>query len=169
MTLFLLLVTLTLPNLEPEIKTEWEIGGDFRFFDDKVSLGVTYYDNIIEGILLDVSLSPSTGFSTQYGNYGEMTNKGMEIDLGVDLIDTNDFGLSTSVNWSTNENEVTDLYGTESINLSPGASVSSTNLITAVGTGVTILGTTNASSTTVAALSITTSSTLVGVCSQSQF
>jgi outer membrane receptor protein involved in Fe transport len=50
------------PNLEPEIKTEWEIGGDFRFFDDKVSLGVTYYDNIIEGILLDVSLSPSTGF-----------------------------------------------------------------------------------------------------------
>ncbi len=68
------------PNLEPEIKTEWEIGGDFRFFDDKVSLGVTYYDNIIEGILLDVSLSPSTGFSTQYGNYGEMTNKGMEID-----------------------------------------------------------------------------------------
>ena len=35
-----------------------------------------------------------------------------------------------------------------------GASVSSTNLITAVGTGVTILGLTNASSTTVAALSI---------------
>jgi hypothetical protein len=35
-----------------------------------------------------------------------------------------------------------------------GASVSSTNLITAVGTGVTILGATNASSTTVAALSV---------------
>ena len=113
------------PNLEPEVKTEWEIGGDFRFFDDKVSLSLTYYDNIIEGILLDVSLSPSTGFSTQYGNYGEMTNNGMEIDLGLDLIDTDDFGLSTAINWSTNENEVTDLYGTESINLSPGASVSS--------------------------------------------
>jgi hypothetical protein len=35
-----------------------------------------------------------------------------------------------------------------------GASVSSTNLITAVGTGVSILGATNASSTTVAALSV---------------
>ena len=113
------------PNLEPEIKTEWEIGGDFRFFDDKVSLSMTYYDNIIEGILLDVSLSPSTGFSTQYGNYGEMTNNGIEIDLGVDIINTNDFSLSGAINWSTNENEVTDLYGTESINLSPGASVSS--------------------------------------------
>ncbi len=39
------------PNLEPEIKTEWEVGGDFRFNDDKVSLSFTYYDNIIEGIL----------------------------------------------------------------------------------------------------------------------
>ncbi len=113
------------PNLEPEIKTEWEIGGDFRFLDDKVSLSVTYYDNIIEGILLNVSLSPSTGYSTQYGNYGEMTNKGTEIDLGLDLINTSEFGLSTAINWSTNENEVTDLFGTESINLSPGASVSS--------------------------------------------
>ena len=113
------------PNLEPEIKTEWEIGGDFRFLDDKVSLSVTYYDNVIEGILLNVSLSPSTGYSTQYGNYGEMTNKGTEIDLGLDLINTSEFGLSTAINWSTNENEVTDLFGTESINLSPGASVSS--------------------------------------------
>ena len=113
------------PNLEPEIKTEWEIGGDFRFFDDKLSLSFTYYDNIIEGILLDVTLSPSTGFSTQYGNYGEMTNNGIELDLGYDFINSTDFGLSGSVNWSTNENEVTDLYGTESINLSPGASVSS--------------------------------------------
>ena len=113
------------PNLEPEIKTEWELGGDFRFLDDKVSLSLTYYDNIIEGILLDVSLSPSTGFSTQYGNYGEMTNNGFEVDLGLDLIDEQDFSLSTAINWSTNTNEVTDLYGTESINLSPGASVSS--------------------------------------------
>ena len=117
------------PNLEPELKTEWEIGGDFRFLDDKVSLSFTYYDNIIEGILLDVSLSPSTGFSTQYGNYGEMTNNGIELDLGLDLINNNDFGLSTAINWSTNENEVTDLYGTETINLSPGASVSSRAIV----------------------------------------
>ena len=94
------------PNLEPEIKTEWELGGDFRFLDDRVSLSLTYYDNIIEGILLDVSLSPSTGISTQYGNYGEMTNNGVEVDLGLDLIDEQDFSLSTAINWSTNENEV---------------------------------------------------------------
>ena len=40
-------------------------------------------------------------------------------------LDTDKLMSSTAINWSTNENEVTDLYGTESINLSPGASVSS--------------------------------------------
>ena len=37
--------------------------------------------------------------------------------------------LSTSLNWSKNTNEVTDLFGTESINLSPGASVSSRAIV----------------------------------------
>ena len=128
------------PNLEPEIKTEWEIGADLRFLDDRMSLSFTYYDNIIEGILLDVTLSPSSGYATQYGNYGEMTNIGMEIDWGYDIIDEADFGLSTAINWSRNDNEVTDLYGTETINLSPGASVSSRAIVghplgTLYGTG----------------------------------
>ena len=128
------------PNLEPEIKTEWEIGADLRFLDDRMSLSFTYYDNIIEGILLDVTLSPSSGYATQYGNYGEMTNIGMEIDWGYDIIDEAEFGLSTAINWSRNDNEVTDLYGTETINLSPGASVSSRAIVghplgTLYGTG----------------------------------
>ena len=128
------------PNLEPEIKTEWEIGADLRFLDDRMSLSFTYYDNIIEGILLDVTLSPSSGYATQYGNYGEMTNIGMEIDWGYDIIDEADFGLSTAINWARNDNEVTDLYGTETINLSPGASVSSRAIVghplgTLYGTG----------------------------------
>ena len=113
------------PNLKPEIKTEWEIGADVRFLEDKLSLGLTYYQNKIEDILLDINLSPSSGFATQYGNFGEMENNGFEIDLGWQAINKDDLQLSATLNWSTNENEVTDLFGTESVNLSPGASVSS--------------------------------------------
>ena len=113
------------PNLKPEIKTEWEIGADLRFFDDKLKFGFTYYNNEIEDILLDVSLSPSSGFATQYGNFGAMENKGIEFDLAWDAIDKDDLQLSASLNWSKNDNLVTDLFGTESVNLSPGASVSS--------------------------------------------
>ena len=117
------------PNLEPEIKAEWEIGTDLRFFDNDLTFGLTYYDNKIEGILLDVNLSPSSGFSTQYGNFGSMTNNGIELDLGWNAIKKEDFKLSTSLNWSKNTNEVTDLFGTETINLSPGASASSRAIV----------------------------------------
>ena len=37
------------------------------------------YQNKIEGILLNVSLSPSSGFATQYGNFGAMEHSGLEL------------------------------------------------------------------------------------------
>ena len=113
------------PNLSPEIKTEWEIGADFRFLDNRLKFGFTYYNNKIEDILLDVSLSPSSGFATQYGNFGAMENKGLELDFSWTAIQKEELDMSMSVNWSKNDNLVTDLFGTESVNLSPGASVSS--------------------------------------------
>lgn len=116
------------PNLEPEIKTEWEIGTDLRFFNNDVTLSLTYYENKIDGILLDVSLARSSGFSTQYGNFGKMENDGFEVDLGWNAIQKQDLQLNASLNWSTNNNLVTDLYGTSSVDLT-GASVSSRAIV----------------------------------------
>ena len=128
------------PNLKPEMKTEWELGTDLRFFNNDLTFSFTYYDNKIEDILLNVSLSPSSGFSTQYGNFGAMKNKGYEIDLGWNAIQKQDLNLNTTLNWSKNVNEVTDLYGTSVVNMSPGASVQSVALVgsplgTLFGTG----------------------------------
>ena len=128
------------PDLKPEMKTEWELGTDLRFFNNDLTFSFTYYNNKIEDILLNVSLSPSSGFSTQYGNFGAMKNKGYEIDLGWNAIQKQDLNLNTSLNWSKNVNEVTDLYGTSVVNMSPGASVQSVALVgsplgTLFGTG----------------------------------
>ena len=128
------------PNLKPEMKTEWEIGTDLRFLDNSLSFSFTYYSNKIEDILLNVSLSPSSGFSTQYGNFGAMKNKGYEIDLAWNAIQKQDLNLNASINWSRNINEVTDLYGTEVVDMSSGASVKSVALVgeplgTLFGTG----------------------------------
>ena len=71
-----------------------------------------------------MSLSPSSGFSTQYGNFGEMENKGYEIDLAWNAIQKADLSLNASLNWARNVNEVTDLYGTEVVT-GLGASVQS--------------------------------------------
>ena len=106
------------PDLKPEIKTEWEIGTDLRFFQDRWSLNLTYYQNQITGILLNVALTPSSGFDTQYANAGEMENKGFELETDFSILKNDNWDLGIFANWSRNRNLVTDLQGTESIDLS---------------------------------------------------
>ncbi|MEM7105805.1 MAG: SusC/RagA family TonB-linked outer membrane protein [Bacteroidota bacterium] len=117
------------PDLEPEIKTEWEIGTDLRLFNDKLSLGMTYYQNKVTGVLISVSLTPSQGYDTQYANAGELENKGFEAELDYSVYRKGDWDIGIFGNFSRNKNEVLDLAGTETINLSPGASVSSRAIV----------------------------------------
>ncbi len=58
-----------------------------------------------------------------------MKNNGIELDLDYRIIDRQDFNISVNANFSKNTNEVTDLEGTETINLTPGASVSSRAIV----------------------------------------
>lgn len=113
------------PDLEPEIKTEWEIGLDLRLFSDKLSLNMSYYQNEIEDILFRLDLTPSFGYDTKYDNAGTMENKGFELETDYTIYNQNNWNIGLYANWSRNVNEVTRLKGTETINLSPGASVSS--------------------------------------------
>lgn len=127
------------PDLEPEIKEEWEIGADIRMFRDKLAFGFTYYQNQINGILIDVDLPRSTGFSTIYANAGSMENKGFEFEADYTLLNKGNWDIGMYANWSTNENVVLDLQGTESIDLST-QSVSSRAIVgyplgTLYGTG----------------------------------
>ncbi|GAB4259995.1 MAG: SusC/RagA family TonB-linked outer membrane protein [Saprospiraceae bacterium] len=117
------------PDLEPEVKTEWEIGTDLRFFRDALSINMTYYQNNIDGILISVDLTPSSGFDTQYANAAEMENKGFEVEASYNILKGQDYGVDFYANWSTNKNKVLDLEGTETIDLTPGASVSSRAIV----------------------------------------
>ena len=112
------------PDLEPEIKTEWEIGTDLRFFQDRLTLGMTYYQNEIDGIIIRTDLTPSFGYDTQISNAASMENKGFEWDLDYTILSNSDLNFGIYANWSTNDNVVTSLAGTETIDLS-GGSVSS--------------------------------------------
>ncbi|WP_206106012.1 SusC/RagA family TonB-linked outer membrane protein [Olivibacter sp. XZL3] len=109
------------PYLKPERKTEWEIGTDLRFFDNKLSVGYTYYQNKIVDLLLQVSAAGSTGFRQRYTNAGKMENKGMELDLNYNILSKNDFSWNVFANWSRNRNRVTDLAGTDLITFTGGA------------------------------------------------
>ncbi len=111
-------------DLRPEIKTEWEVGMDWRFFNDRLSLSGSYYQSEINDILLNVGLTPSSGFTSQYANAGAMTNRGWETDFNLEFLKKGDLSVSLYGNANQNINEVVDLRGTLTVDLT-GEAVSS--------------------------------------------
>ncbi|GAA4849624.1 SusC/RagA family TonB-linked outer membrane protein [Algivirga pacifica] len=101
--------------IKPEIKTEYEVGGDFRFFQDRLSVGATYFYNQTKDAILPVAVAPSTGFEFQYTNAGSLENQGIELEAGFQAISTGDFSLSFDANWTRLRNKVLSLNGTESL------------------------------------------------------
>jgi outer membrane receptor protein involved in Fe transport len=109
------------PDLKPEMKTEWEIGTDMRFFKDALSVTATYYSNHIDDILINVGLTPSSGFETIYANAAAMKNHGFEMEADYLAVNHRDLKVNVLGIFATNKNEVTDLAGTNSITLAPGS------------------------------------------------
>lgn len=107
--------TLGNAELKPEKKTEIELGTDLRFFNDRLSLGFTYFTNETTDAILRVATASSTGFSGKTANAATIENNGIEIDLGATIVETGDFGWNVNANWSTYKNKVVDLAGTTSL------------------------------------------------------
>lgn len=104
-------------NLRPEIKTEWEIGTNLRFFENKLGLSITYYSNKTKDILFAVKANPSSGYSFNYKNAAVISNKGFEIDLTGKIIDKKDLQFSVFANFNNNKNLVVDIAGAETVDI----------------------------------------------------
>ena len=139
------------PNLSPERQKELELGIDLGIINDKVSLEFTYYKKDVEDLLLRANIEPSTGFSREWVNAGELQNKGIEIGLNIKAFDTEDFTWNSSISWFTNESKMTKLsvptfnlggFGNSlgQFQIEEGRSVTQIVGTTGPGTPVTVLG-----------------------------
>jgi hypothetical protein len=72
---------------------------------------VEYFSRDSRNLLQDVPISTSTGFSSALANVGEINNKGIEVEIGGDIINKNSLRWSASVNASFIQSKVTKLYG----------------------------------------------------------
>ena len=96
------------PTLTWETTEEVNIGLDVGFFDDRINLVADAYQSTTSDLLLNVSVPSASGYETVLTNIGEVENTGLELFLETQNL-TGDFSWSTSVNFSTNSNEVTEL------------------------------------------------------------
>jgi hypothetical protein len=98
------------PDLGPERSREIEAGFDATLFGDRVSLDVTYYDQVTRDAIVARNVAPSSGFfESQFVNIGRLSNKGIEVALNARTIETEAFDWDLGVNVGTNRNRIEDL------------------------------------------------------------
>jgi len=98
-------------GLKPESTTSIEAGLDLRFLNNRIGLDLTLYDMTTTDQILTVNVSRSTGYSSMLINAGEIENKGIEIQLNGDILQSRDgFNWNMTINWAKNTNMVNELY-----------------------------------------------------------
>ena len=112
------------PLLKPEIKTQYEAGIELGFFN-RLNLGVTYYTDVTKDNLVAAAANPSSSVSSLYGNFAQIENEGLEIDLDMSILKNSAFKWNITGTFGTNKNEVTKLIGSESILLNGFSGTSS--------------------------------------------
>lgn len=98
------------PRIEMGKEKEINIGVDFGFWEDRITGNIDYYNRKTEDLLWDYDVpSPPYLFSRMVANAGSMRNQGIEAGITVIPVQTKDFQWTTSMNYSTNKNELLSL------------------------------------------------------------
>ena len=94
-----------------ETSDQTNFGIDVGFWDNRVSLEASYYNKDHNGLILAVPQTPSKGIpgNSILMNIGSMYNRGFEFALNVRAVQRENFKWTTTLNFSTNKNEVTAL------------------------------------------------------------
>ena len=104
------LLALANEHLKWQQQLDRTIGVDFSLFN-RLSGRFDYYDDLTDNLLTDVTLAPSSGFSSYKENLGETDNKGFELSLNYRVF--SDAGTRSSLNlfWgmSHNTNKISKL------------------------------------------------------------
>ena len=108
-------------NLTPEFTTTIELGADLQLLQDRLTLKVTVYDIRTTDQIAPISLADETGYNQLITNFGEMSNKGLEIGFdGTPVKLSNGFTWNLYGTFTRNRNYVESLIpGVDEIVLRP--------------------------------------------------
>ncbi len=108
------------PDLKWESTAMFNIGVDFQLFNGRLGGTVEYYSKKTSDMLYDYAVpTPTYVYKKIAANVGDMSNKGIEVMLNLDVIRNKSFNWNTSINLSHNKNEITklsnDLFSTSRV------------------------------------------------------
>jgi len=96
-------------GIKPEVASEIEGGFDVQAFDGRVRFSATQFRKQIDNLLLQAALAPSTGFTSQFINGGQIVNHGTELELGLTPVQTGRFEWVSNTTYASVAGKVTRL------------------------------------------------------------
>lgn len=104
--------TLGNPNLKPELHTEYEVGLEAKFFNDRIGFDLTAYRRDTRNLITSSPLDASTGYTSTTINIGSIRNEGIELSVSATPVASGNFTWNSSLVYSRNVPKVLDLGGT---------------------------------------------------------
>ena len=98
------------PSIKPSFAHSYEAGVDFKFYEGRVGLSFTYYNQRNENQILNLDLSGASGYGSATINAGKIVNRGIELAITATPFRSENFNWDVSFNVSRNRNEVVELY-----------------------------------------------------------
>ena len=97
------------PDLKPENIESTEVGLELSLLDNNLTFDFAYYNITTTDMIFSVPVPAATGYSFFLENVGEVTNQGVELLLGYNVINNSDMRWNTSLFASKNENKLVSL------------------------------------------------------------
>ena len=94
------------PDLKWESTSQTNVGFDFGFFKNRLSGSVDYYTKKTSDLLLNFDLPSPAEVTNIFANVGEVSNKGVELELKGIIIKNGPLTWDASANISHNKNKV---------------------------------------------------------------
>ena len=96
-------------NIRPERKTSWEIGADFRMFNNRIGLDATFYKENTRDQIMSVTLPGASGVSSALINAGNIQNMGIELALNTIPVETKNFSWDLNFTFTKNWSKIVEL------------------------------------------------------------
>lgn len=90
-----------------EEKKEWNVGFDFSLFNNRLWGRFDWYDRTVDDLIYSTSAPiPPYIYSSVYSNVGQLTNKGVEFELGGTILNAGGWKWTSAFRLSHNESKL---------------------------------------------------------------
>ncbi len=96
-------------DLRPTMTSSYEAGLELKFFNNRLSIDATYYNQKSVDQIIRLASSSTSGYEYRLINAGAIRNEGIELAINGRAVQAGDFAWDLGMNFSKNSNKVLSL------------------------------------------------------------